>query len=273
MHGIGNDFVLIDETRAPVGVPWEDLAISMCRTKFGIGADGLLILTKGDHAPLRMDMINADGSNGGMCGNGLRCCARYAFEHGLVDAPRFDIEIGRQTVSVDVAGAFVTVQMGESSNDRDEIGLAPGAPDPFIEVPVSVGGRDFPSVAMSMANPHWIVFVDDLGIVDPHVDGPRLEHNPWFLNRTNVQFVEVLSPSHVKICTWERGAGATLACGSGSCAAIGAAMLTGRTGPSVTVDLPGGTLHIEHHEDGFTMKGPATYAFNGTWQGLESSGA
>lgn len=262
MHGIGNDFVLIDGITSPVPYELSDLARQMCCPRMGVGADGLILAKKrGDR--IQMEMFNPDGSEGGMCGNGIRCLARLVIDRGY--APnQFQLDTGERSVEVGVRGDQVSVQMGGYRSDAASLGLA--EVDDLLGNEHFVAGRPWTTWAVSMGNPHWVFFGTEIDDVDLASVGPPLENHVWFVNRTNVHFAEVVSHGRIRIRTWERGAGVTLACGSGACAVAVAGQLSGQTLSQVNVELPGGDLQIAIAENRFvTMTGPATYCFSGDW--------
>ncbi|MDX2131378.1 MAG: diaminopimelate epimerase [Planctomycetota bacterium] len=290
VHGLGNDFVLIDALAdaALSAVDWAALAPAACDRHTGIGADGVLVLLPpdrpGSHA--RMRIVNADGGDGGMCGNGIRCAARHLVEAhaaalrpaGVAHPLRLTIDVGDRTYAIDVEtrdGRFLgaTVDMGAPA-------LPAGGPEP---IPLHLLGRaDVAAsgwadacdlregfVRVDMPNPHAVFFVGDVTRVALERVGPVIEHHPMFPLRTNVQFVQVLSTEHLRVRTWERGAGATLACGTGACAAVVAGSISGRCTRQATVSLPGGDLRVSW--DGASghvfMTGPAERVFAGQWRG------
>jgi diaminopimelate epimerase len=275
VQGTGNDFVLVDGRRAQAD--WQALAPALCDRHFGIGSDGLLVVTDSDSAPVRMRMFNPDGSEAEMCGNGLRTLVKYAVERGGVDAPNgaLDVETG--------AGVLHTTFSAEhGSIDRVRIDM--GAPilapaDIPVAAPVTVpvrdlaleglqvDGRDMTVTCLSIGNPHAVHFTD--APVDGFpldVIGPRVETHPRFPNRVNFEVVNVLAPDHLRVRVWERGAGLTLGCGTGACAALAAARLHDRVANRATVSLPGGDLTIEWDGQGpIFLDGPADYVFEGSW--------
>jgi diaminopimelate epimerase len=243
MHGIGNDFVLIDARAGSVTDDSAELARNVCDRKFGVGADGLIFLEEGDLAPLRMRMLNPDGSESENCGNGLRCVAKL-----VGTSQRLDIETGGRAVEAELlADGRIRVDMGYAR-----------VLDPNLHSGGHVG------VSIDLGNPHFVVFVEDVASIDLESLGPKLEHAAEFPYRTNVHFVQVVDRGHAIQRTWERGAGVTLACGSGACAVGVAAFVSGRTGSSATLRLPGGELEIETNEAGQVwMTGPAEVVFYG----------
>lgn len=226
----------------------------------GVGSDGLVVLDRGERAPFRMRMFNPDGSESEMCGNAIRCIHRLAREHGHTSLDSFDVETGAGTQTVSGATEGVRVSMGAAKLKRSEIPMEGRGESTFIEQPI--GG--FAGTAVSMGNPHLVVFVDDAAAVDLLGVGPKLERDPLFPNRTNVHFAQVIDRTHLIQRTWERGAGPTLACGTGACAVAVAGFETGRTDRSVDVKLPGGHLQIDYADGGEVfMTGPAEIVFEG----------
>ena len=269
VHGLGNDFVLFDG-RESEDIDWNALTVKVCDRHTGIGADGTLILLRSAIADVRMRIINADGSEAEMCGNGIRAFARYVFENGVVHGTEFSVETG-----AGVMRPRIILKNGRVDGVRVDMG------EPLIEakdIPVKVEGRaingtlteedrtfSFSSVRVGV--PHTMVFVDPLDEADVPKYGPLIEHDPLFPERTNVNFVEVLSAERIKIRTWERGCGCTLACGTGACSAAVACALGGKTGRKVAVELALGTLLIEWSEEDnhVYMTGPAEIVFSGIW--------
>ncbi|MBI1756493.1 MAG: diaminopimelate epimerase [Fimbriimonas ginsengisoli] len=265
MHGIGNDFVILDTIRdATPERDWTEFSSRVCDRRFGIGADGLILVELGKAAPYRMRMFNPDGSESEMCGNGVRCVARLLHEHGHTRAPKLDVETGAGVLGLEpLLDGRVRVDMGVARLTRGEIGMTGPAGERFVDQPVA---GEIKGTAVSMGNPHLVIFVDDVQAVDLKHLGPKLEHSPLYPHRTNVHFVQVVSPGRLVQRTWERGAGATLACGTGACASAVASRLA-RGGASRTiVRLPGGDLEIEVGDDFHVhMTGAASLAFEGVW--------
>jgi diaminopimelate epimerase len=278
-HGLGNDFVLLDSILHPIrasDAAWQSLAIRLCDRHSGIGADGLLVLEGSTSSPI-MRIINADGSLANMCGNGIRCIARHLLEqHGLSSGRTITTPAGQVVVDVHLSdGVFhaATVNMGRPILAPESIPLR-GVHDSLRfampEVPGAAEWRRAAGVnsevsAVSMGNPHLVVRCTDLDAVPLRQAGPALEHHPTFPDRINVHFVKVIDESHVQAMTWERGAGPTLACGSGACAISVALASLGLTRRHLTVSLPGGNLDIcWESDDHVRMRGPATHVFSGT---------
>ncbi|MCO5295497.1 MAG: diaminopimelate epimerase [Fimbriimonadaceae bacterium] len=268
MHGIGNDFVVVD---AVASNPLEGrdaavLARAINDRRFGVGGDGLIVVDRPSDV-FRMRMFNPDGSESEMCGNGVRCVARLLKERGHADSPQIALDTGAGRLTLDLLeDRRVRVDMGPARLTRGAIGMT-GAPDErFVDQPIAVGNTTLSGTAVGMGNPHLVLFVDDAGAVPLARLGAELEHHEAFPNRVNVHFVQVLDRSTLLQRTWERGAGATLACGTGACACAVAGFLTGRSDRRATLRLPGGELEIEYALDGrVLMTGPAETVFEGHW--------
>jgi len=284
VEGLGNDFVVVDlrAGAARGGSPSpEDPAVvrAICDRRFGVGADGVLAILPGLAGDARMRVLNADGSEAEMCGNGIRCVAKVLYETDpALRRPvlRIDTGAGLLECAVDAAASgdvrSVAVEMGRPRLGRDEIPLAPGGAGRAVREPIDAGGRRFAFTAVSMGNPHAVIFADDPGadlraLAESH--GPRLEVDATFPRRTNVEFARVRrgdgGRSEIDLVVWERGCGITLACGTGACATVVAAALEERlsAGVETPVHLPGGTLFITVASDlsGVTMRGPAKIVF------------
>lgn len=270
MHGIGNDFVLVDAIANPVPeVDAPILARRMSDRRFGIGSDGLIVAER-DEAGLRMRMWNPDGSESEMCGNGVRCFAKFVRERGYASGSFIPVETGAGKLVLEILeDGEVRVDMGPARLTRGEIGMVGPAGESFIDQPVEMpDGSTLPGTAVSMGNPHLVLFVEDVHGVPLAEWGPVLERSDLFPNRVNVHFVQMELPTKLIQRTWERGAGATLACGTGACATGVAAFLTGRGARKTSVSLPGGVLKIEYAETGNVfMTGPAETVFEGEWFG------
>jgi diaminopimelate epimerase len=273
MHGIGNDYVYVNCFAEPIPADPAALSVKVADRHTGIGGDGLILICPSDKADARMRMFNADGSESEMCGNGLRCVAKYVHDHGIARKPRLAIETGRGVLSVDLEVrndrvSRVRVNMGEPILQGSRIPTTlPG--DPPVNAALTAGGYSFEATCVSMGNPHAVIFVPDVAKVPLEAVGPILERAPAFPKRVNVHFVQVHSPTEVTMRTWERGSGITLACGTGACAVCVAGVLTGRTDRRLLAHLPGGDLELEWREDDnhVHMTGPATEVFSGEWQG------
>jgi diaminopimelate epimerase len=265
MQGIGNDFVMVDAFRTSYpGFDWPALSRVICDRRFGVGSDGLILIEKGETREFRMRMFNPDGSESEMCGNGIRCYAKFVREHGLSDATTVAVETGAGVLELEIASdGRVKVQMGQARLTRGEIGMIGPAEERFVNQKLAL---DYMGTAVSMGNPHVVIFTSDVRTVDLERIGPELERHPYFPARVNVHFAQVLSRSEIRQRTWERGAGITLACGTGACAVGVAGFLNDHTDRRVLIHLPGGDLEIEFAESGeVTMTGPAETVFVGEW--------
>jgi diaminopimelate epimerase len=271
MHGAGNDFVLLDlysSGNLRSDEDWAGLARAMCDRHHGIGADGLLLVLPSEVADARMRMFNPDGSESASCGNGIRCLGRFLRDrHGLrTDGMRVETAAGISAISIHGDGS-VSVDMGEPVFAPAEIPLTIGG-ETAMNVELTVDGRAFEVSCVSMGNPHAVTFLD-LNTLDEYpleAVGPRVEHHPLFPERTNFEACEVLDEHRMRVRVWERGAGITLACGTGACASAVIAATQGRIQSPVNVELPGGVLSIDWHEGGpVLMTGPTAYVFTGAW--------
>lgn len=268
MHGLGNDFVIIDGRDRTFQNPGE-LSRRVCDRHTGVGADGLIIIYPSDRADIRMAIFNSDGSEAQMCGNGLRCFARHVYQQGMVKSETFSVEtlagIMEPRIVPDDKGRFsaVAVNMGRPVFEPAEIPVLWNE-DKFIQVPVDMEDRVYDISAVLMGVPHAVVFVEDLDCTDVSGIGSCIENHPLFPRKTNVNFVQLVDNETIAIRTWERGAGSTLACGTGSCAAAVVTAFLGKTGRRVRVRLKLGELLITWNEDDrVTMEGDASYVFSG----------
>jgi diaminopimelate epimerase len=276
MHGIGNDYVYVNCFLEKLPADPAILSRAVSDRHFGIGSDGLILICPSEVADARMRMFNADGSESEMCGNGLRCVAKYVHDHNIAKKPTLAIETGRGVLTVDLEVANgkaerVRVNMGEPILEAAKIPTTlPG--DPVVNATLAVGGRAFEATCVSMGNPHATMYVGDEFFAKAGRDqvaefGPLVENAPAFPRRVNAHFVKVISPAEVTMRTWERGSGITLACGTGACAVCVAGVLSGRTGRKLLAHLPGGDLELEWSEadNRVYMTGPATEVFSGEW--------
>ena len=268
MHGIGNDYVYVDCFAHRVADP-AALARRVSPRRTGIGSDGLILICPSDRADCRMEMYNADGSRGEMCGNGIRCVGKYVAEHGLSTANplRVDTDCGIKVLQLETRGGIVervTVDMDAPILDGPRIPVA--AEGRIIDAPLEVDGQTYRVTCVSMGNPHCVVFVPDVENLDLERLGPQFEHHRFFPRRVNTEFIRVDGPRRLRMRVWERGSGETAACGTGACAALVAAVLTGRAERRATLALNGGELDIEWRagDDHVYMTGPAEEAFRGT---------
>ena len=269
MHGAGNDYVYVDarETNAD----WPALSVAVSDRHTGIGSDGLILLLPSDGADFRMRMFNADGSEGEMCGNGIRCLARFAVERGAVAPERSPmlVETGAGVMEVTPlwkGGEFAraSVSMGEPRLAPSEIPVTAPGNGPVIDYPLEVAGREFKITCVSMGNPHAVAFLDE-PVEDVRLDeiGPLVEHHPMFPERVNFEIVNNLGSGRLRTRVWERGSGLTMACGTGACAVAVAARMHGYVNDKSTVELPGGNLVIEWPGEGLViMEGPVASVFD-----------
>lgn len=276
MHGIGNDFVMVDclgQDGAALAEEAERRAIFLCDRKFGVGADGVILILPGSNAKFRMKMFNPDGSEAEMCGNGIRCFAKYVYDHGCshgeTDLP---VETGAGLLRLQAeAGsdnkvARVRVDMGEPVLIPSLVPTTLGCGnEPVIDEEIRFKNGAIRVTAVSMGNPHAVAFVDDVASFPVSTVGPLVESHPAFPKRVNAEFIEVLSDSEINFRVWERGAGETLACGTGSCAAAVACALNGKTSRKVLVHLAGGDLDVEWSaaDNHVYLAGPAAEVFTG----------
>lgn len=274
MHGIGNDYVYVNGFAETVAEP-EKVAVAVSDRHYGIGSDGLILILPSDKGDVRMRMFNADGSESEMCGNGVRCVAKYSWDHGLSKNNPMKVETGRGVLNIALKldqknkVELATVDMGEPILEVAKVPVDPAAVKAAGKNAYVVAGYELPMTFVSMGNPHATIFVDDVKAVELEKVGPFLEKHVAFPRRINVHFVQVVSGSEVIMRTWERGSGITWACGTGACAVAVSGVLTGRTGRNVLAHLPGGDLQLEWREsDGHVyMTGPATEVFSGEWEG------
>ena len=271
MHGIGNDYVYIDCTKEDL-TGEEELAKRLSDRHFGIGSDGLILIRKSDKADFKMSMYNADGSEGRMCGNGIRCVGKYVYDHGLTNKNEVRIETlsGIKKLKLHIKNGkveSVRVNMGKPELAPEKIPVIgpEGATRVVGEVLQLTEDQAGEVTCISMGNPHCVVFTDDVEEMDLESIGPVFENHEAFPERVNTEFVEVLSENEIRMRVWERGSGETLACGTGACAAAVASVLNGYTVRNVTVHLLGGDLNIEYDQanDLVFMTGPATTVFEG----------
>ncbi|MGC5327609.1 diaminopimelate epimerase [Brevibacillus sp. SYSU BS000544] len=274
MHGLGNDYVYVNCFEEPlINVDLPELSRRVSDRHFGIGGDGLILIMPSEVADFRMRVFNNDGSEAKNCGNGLRCVSKYVYDHGLTVKQQFTVEtLGGIVSPVVEAGAdgkvkLITIDMGEPRLTRGEIPMSGEAHEQVIEYPLTVEGRTYEMTAVSMGNPHAILFVDKIDEDEVVTFGPKIEWSDLFPERTNVEFIQILNRQEILFRVWERGSGVTLACGTGACAAAVAAILGNKTERTVTVHLLGGDLQIEWREENnrVYMTGPATEVFNGVY--------
>lgn len=269
MQGAGNDYVYVNCLDKKIENVNETAKIISDR-HFGVGSDGLVLICPSDKADFRMDMYNSDGSQAEMCGNASRCVGKYAHDKGLTDKTVFTLEtlagIKTLELTIDENGntKAVRVNMGEPVLDPKKIPIDCDSKD-FIEQPVEVDGKEWRVTGVSMGNPHAVTFIDDVDALDIESIGPKFENHPLFPKRINTEFACVKDRNTIKMRVWERGAGETLACGTGACATLVAAVLCGLTEDEADIELLGGTLHIrwDRENNNIFMTGPAEFVFDG----------
>ena len=255
MHGLGNDFVVLDARAQPRPVTAQ-MAQAIGHRHFGVGFDQLVVLTQGD-ADGHMTFYNADGSTSGACGNATRCVARHLMQESGTSALTLTSDRG-ELPAKDAGDGLTSVNMGHPFLEWQDIPLAQEMDT--LELPI-----DGAPTATGMGNPHCTFFVEDVDAVDLESFGPGIEHHPLYPERTNVQVAQIIGPDHIRMRVWERGVGITLASGSSSCATAVAAARRGLTGRSVRIDLDGGTLNVDWREDGVWMTGPSSHVFDGVF--------
>ena len=268
MHGCGNDYVYVNCFKEQVDDP-SKLAVQVSDRHFGIGSDGLILICPSEQADFRMRMFNADGSEGKMCGNGVRCIAKYVYDYGLTDKTRISIETkgGIKYLDLQVENGkvkTVKVDMGEPILNTKEIPVE-WQKEKMIGEKVKINGQEYEMTCVSMGNPHAVVWVDDTASLPLEKIGPIFEKHAMFPERVNTEFVQILNKKEVNMRVWERGSGETLACGTGACATAVACILNGKTEEEVIIHLLGGDLKIECDKktNHVFMTGPATIVFDG----------
>jgi diaminopimelate epimerase len=269
MNGLGNDFIVMQADTLPDGAG--DLAVAMCDRHFGVGGDGMVWILPSERADFRMRIINGDGSEAEQCGNAIRCVGKYVYDHRLTEKTEINIETlaGIQTVHLNVVNGVVKevrVNMGKPILNGKDIPLNLDQ-SMVIHQPLEVDGKTFFFTAVSMGNPHAVIEVENAAEFPVERVGPMIEAHPLFPRKTNVEFITVHKPTEITMRVWERGAGQTLACGTGACASVVSSVLNGRTERNVLVHLKGGDLFIEWDENTgcVYMSGPAEEVFQGVW--------
>lgn len=268
MHGCGNDYIYINCFNEQISNP-ETLSKALSDRHFGIGSDGMILICPSDIADFRMRMYNSDGSEGKMCGNGVRCVAKYVYDYGLTDKTIISLETesGIKHLDMDIKNGkvdSVTVDMGKPVLEPRLIPVKSDK-NQVLNEPVTVGDARYNITCVSMGNPHAIVFVPDTSSLDLEHIGPLFEYHPMFPEGVNTEFVELIDQNNIRMRVWERGSGETLACGTGACASAMACILNGKTGHQVKVALSGGDLDIRYDETSnhIFMSGPAVTVFDG----------
>jgi diaminopimelate epimerase len=266
MHGLGNDFIVVDNRDEKIGdAVAAKIARKLCERRFSVGADGLLLVSSSSLADVKMRIFNADGSEAEMCGNGIRCFAKYCYENGIARKNELTVEtlagIKRTWLTVeDKMVKSVMVDMGTPVLDRSEIPML--GRGTCVNEDLQANGENYRVTCLSVGNPHCVIFVDALDDFPVENVGPKIENHSVFPERTNVEFVQVLNKNELKARVWERGCGETLACGTGACAAVVAGNLLRKVGKEVRVHLLGGDLEVEYAERLF-LSGPAEKVFEG----------
>ena len=268
MEGLGNDYIYVDATKEDIRLSEEQI-VRVSDRHFGVGGDGVIFIRNSDKGDFMMDMYNADGSWSEMCGNGIRCVAKYIYDHGLKKSEQLKIETGNGVLTLDLdikngKAEYVSVDMGEPILTPSKIPVKWENEEKIIGGKIKSRDREFQFTSVSMGNPHAVIFVEDTDDFPVHEYGPPIENNGIFPNRVNVEFVTLKGKNHLLQRTWERGSGETLACGTGACAVMVASHLNGKTDKKVQIDLLGGTLYIEWLDNNHViMKGPAKEVFSG----------
>ena len=270
MHGLGNDFIIFDEREKLSEVNFIELTPKICDRNMGVGADGVIRVLPSNHADYRMEIINSDGSIPEMCGNGIRCFAKYVYEHSPDHKEVFSVETpaGLIIPAMEIQNkkvVAVEVDMGEPILEPAKIPVKNFEKAPVLNQTLEAAGQKFVFSAVSMGNPHVVIEVEGLESLNVAQIGPQIEHHPWFPARTNVHFITVNNRNSLTVRHWERGAGETLACGTGACACVVAMVLAGKVERKVSVNVPGGVLKIQWDADTnhVLMTGPAAKVFEG----------
>lgn len=261
MHGAGNDYIYVDTARYPVSQP-EALARQWSAPHTGIGSDGLVLIEPSEEADFRMRIFNADGSEAMMCGNASRCIGKYVYEYGLTR--KTDITLETRS-GIKALHLVVNADGQQVDAVTVDMGIPAEGPRALREQPIEADGRTYVGTTVSMGNPHLVIFTDDIGSIPLQEAGPALERHPWFPDRINVEFAQVLPDGSIRMRVWERGSGITQACGTGACATAVAACLTGRAGRRTDIRMDGGRLSIDWDADTghVRMTGSATKVFDG----------
>lgn len=268
MHGLGNDFILVNLLEEDSPLDYSLLAPKLCDRNFGIGADGILLIMPSETADIKMGIINSDGSEAEMCGNGIRCFAKFIYEEGIINKKIIEVETLAGKIIPEIIldnnrVAAVRVDMGEPKLERAQIPMF-GEEGQVIKEKLKVFDKEFEITAVSMGNPHCIIFVPNITAIEIEKWGPLIEKHPVFPRKTNVEFVQVVSPSEVVMRVWERGAGITLACGTGACATLTAGVLNNYLNRKASIKLLGGELTVEWAENNHIyMTGPAIEVYRG----------
>lgn len=271
MHGLGNDFVVVSQEDINYSGSLKDLAVRICNRHLGVGADGLVVIGPSERADLAMRIYNSDGSEAEMCGNAIRCIAKYAYEEGIVSGSTMVVDtlaglIVPEIILKDGEVVSIRVDMGRPRLNPVHIPVSIEA-ESVVAYPIKAAGREFEVTCVSMGNPHCVIFVPDVDKVKLDQWGPAICTHPIFPKQTNVEFIQIVDDNNIIMRVWERGAGETLACGTGACASAVAGFLNGKTKRNVTVHLAVGNLNIEWDEESgkVFMTGPAARVFDGVF--------
>jgi diaminopimelate epimerase len=267
MHGLGNDYIVVDNRDNKIrDEELSALAKRLCERRFGVGADGLLLACKSTVADVKMRIFNSDGTEAEMCGNGIRCLAKFCFENKIAQKNPISVETlaGIKEATLNIQNGevkSVRVYMGKPQFEREKIPML--GKGTFINQPINLNGKKVRATSLSLGNPHCVIFVDKVDNYPVSDFGPKIEKNKLFPNRANVEFVQIITEKEICVRTWERGVGETLACGTGACASVVAANILGKIGERATVHLLGGDLKVEYLNGVVFMDGPAEKVFEG----------
>ena len=271
MHGIGNDYIYVNCFEEKITDP-SRLSLVMSKQHYGVGSDGLILIGPSDTADFSMRIFNSDGSEADMCGNGIRCLGKYVYDRGLTDKTELTV-----STMGGLKKLWLTVEGGKVVRVRADMGMPELTPakipvdvdaEQVMQYPLQILGKTLPITCVSMGNPHAVIFVTDPDAIDLPVVGGMIEHHPLFPRRTNVEFVRVIRRDMLQMRVWERGAGETLACGTGACASLVAAVMNGLADRCAQIKLAGGNLQLEWNEEDnhVYQTGPATFVFDGVWE-------
>ena len=271
MHGIGNDYIYVNCFEEKIADP-SRLSLVMSKQHFGVGSDGLILIGPSDTADFSMRIFNSDGSEADMCGNGIRCLGKYVYDRGLTDKTELTV-----STMGGLKKLWLTVEGGKVVRVRADMGMPELTPakipvdvdaEQVMQYPLQILGKTLPITCVSMGNPHAVIFVTDPDAIDLPVVGGMIEHHPLFPRRTNVEFVRVIRRDMLQMRVWERGAGETLACGTGACASLVAAVMNSLADRCAQIKLAGGNLQLEWNEEDnhVYQTGPATFVFDGVWE-------
>lgn len=271
MHGIGNDYIYVNCFEEKITDP-SRLSLVMSKQHYGVGSDGLILIGPSDTADFSMRIFNSDGSEADMCGNGIRCLGKYVYDRGLTDKTELTV-----STMGGLKKLWLTVEGGKVIRVRADMGMPELTPakipvdvnaEQVMQYPLQILGKTLPITCVSMGNPHAVIFVTDPDAIDLPVVGGMIEHHPLFPRRTNVEFVRVIRRDMLQMRVWERGAGETLACGTGACASLVAAVMNGLADRCAQIKLAGGNLQLEWNEEDnhVYQTGPATFVFDGVWE-------